>query len=69
MDAAAQLAVMAKAKLVFETPGTFLSFPALSPLSFRPGDRRPGRVCGCPGASRGDGRQRVGQRQPNCRCV
>jgi hypothetical protein len=38
MDAAAQLAVMAKAKLVFETPGTFLSFPALSPLAFRPKD-------------------------------
>jgi hypothetical protein len=38
MDAAAQLALMAKAKLVFETPGTFLSFPALSPLAFRPKD-------------------------------
>jgi hypothetical protein len=29
---------MAKAKLVFESPGTFLSFPALSPFSFRPQD-------------------------------
>ncbi|HEX4861167.1 MAG TPA: hypothetical protein VFV07_08025, partial [Rhizomicrobium sp.] len=36
MDAAAQLALMAKAKLVFETPGTFLSFPFLSPLAFHP---------------------------------
>jgi hypothetical protein len=36
MDAAAQLALMAKAKLVFETPGNFLSFPALSPLTFKP---------------------------------
>jgi hypothetical protein len=36
MDAAAQLALMAKAKLVFETPGSFLSFPALAPLSFHP---------------------------------
>ena len=36
MDAAAQLALMAKAKLVFETPGSFLSFPVLAPLSFHP---------------------------------
>jgi hypothetical protein len=36
MDALAQLALMAKAKLVFESPDTFLSFPALSPLSFPP---------------------------------
>jgi len=31
MDALAQLALMTKAKLVFESPDTFLSFPALSP--------------------------------------
>ncbi|HEX8918554.1 MAG TPA: hypothetical protein VF898_08625 [Chloroflexota bacterium] len=36
MDALAQLALMTKAKLVFETPDTFLSFPALSPLSYLP---------------------------------
>jgi hypothetical protein len=36
MDAAAQLALMTKAKAVFETPGSFLSFPALSPLTFKP---------------------------------
>jgi hypothetical protein len=34
MDAIAQLALMTKAKLVFESPGTFLSFPALSPLVY-----------------------------------
>lgn len=38
MDAYVQLALMAKAKLVFETEDTFLSFPALSPLSYPPGD-------------------------------
>jgi hypothetical protein len=36
MDALAQLALMTKAKLVFERPDTFLSFPALSPLSYEP---------------------------------
>jgi hypothetical protein len=36
MDSLAQLALMAKAKLVFESPDTFLSFPALSPLSYPP---------------------------------
>jgi hypothetical protein len=36
MDALAQLALMTKAKLIFETEGTFLSFPALSPLSYTP---------------------------------
>lgn len=36
MDALAQLALMTKAKFVFERPGTFLSFPALSPLSYEP---------------------------------
>jgi hypothetical protein len=34
MDAFVQLALMAKAKLVFEAEDTFLSFPALSPLSY-----------------------------------
>ena len=34
MDALAQLALMTKAKLVFESPGSFLSFPALSPISY-----------------------------------
>ena len=38
MDAATQLALMTKAKLVFETPDTFLSFPVLTPISFRPED-------------------------------
>ena len=36
IDAAAQLALMTKARLVFESPGTFLSFPVLSPLSYSP---------------------------------
>ena len=31
MDALAQLALMTKAKLVFKSPDTFLSFPTLSP--------------------------------------
>ena len=34
MDALAQLALMTKAKMVFESPGSFLSFPALSPISY-----------------------------------
>jgi hypothetical protein len=34
MDAVAQLALMTKAKLVFESEDTFLSFPARSPLSY-----------------------------------
>jgi hypothetical protein len=34
MDALAQLAVMTKAKAVFESDDTFLSFPALTPLSY-----------------------------------
>jgi hypothetical protein len=36
MDSVAQLALLTKAKLVFETDGTFLSFPALTPLSYSP---------------------------------
>ena len=36
MDALAQLALMTKAKLLFETPTTFLSFPALTPISYAP---------------------------------
>jgi hypothetical protein len=36
MDATAQLALMTKAKLVFETADTFLSFPVLLPLSYPP---------------------------------
>jgi hypothetical protein len=36
VDAFAQLALMAKTKLVFESESTFLSFPALSPLSYPP---------------------------------
>ena len=38
MDALAQLALMTKAKLVFENPGSFLSFPALSPFSYKAND-------------------------------
>ena len=38
MDALAQLALMSKAKLVFENPDTFLSFPALSPVSYKADD-------------------------------
>ena len=34
MDALTYLALTAKAKLVFESPDTFMSFPALSPLSY-----------------------------------
>jgi hypothetical protein len=37
MDSLTQLALFTKAKLVFETSGTFLSFPALQPLSYPPG--------------------------------
>ncbi|MGE0225928.1 MAG: hypothetical protein AB7F35_30335 [Acetobacteraceae bacterium] len=40
MDAFIQLALMAKAKLVFESPETFLSFPALTPLSYPPDQLR-----------------------------
>lgn len=36
MDAVAQLALMTKAKIVFESADTFLSFPALLPLSYAP---------------------------------
>jgi hypothetical protein len=36
VDNFAQLALMTKAKLVFESENTFLSFPALSPLSYPP---------------------------------
>lgn len=36
MDALAQLALMTKATMVFGTPGTFLSFPALTPISYTP---------------------------------
>jgi hypothetical protein len=36
VDNSAQLALMTKAKLVFESESTFLSFPALSPLSYPP---------------------------------
>ena len=38
MDALAQLALMTKAKLLFETPDSFLSFPALTPISYAPAD-------------------------------
>jgi hypothetical protein len=34
MDALAQLALMTKAKLLFETSDTFLSFPALTPIPY-----------------------------------
>uniref|UniRef100_UPI0040567387 hypothetical protein n=1 Tax=Candidatus Electronema sp. TaxID=2698783 RepID=UPI0040567387 len=36
MDAYSLLALMTKAKLIFESPDTFLSFPALSPLTYSP---------------------------------
>ena len=36
MDASVQLALMTKAKRVFESENTFLSFPVLSPLSYPP---------------------------------
>ena len=36
MDSLTQLALFTKAQLVFQTPGTFLSFPALEPLSYPP---------------------------------
>lgn len=35
IGAVALLALVAKAKLVFESPGTFLSFPVVSPLTYR----------------------------------
>jgi hypothetical protein len=38
MDALAQLALMTKAKLLFEKPGSFLSFPVLSPISYKASD-------------------------------
>ena len=34
MDAIVRLALMSKAKAVFESDGTFLSFPALNPLTY-----------------------------------
>jgi hypothetical protein len=37
MDSIAQLALMTKAKLVFEQPGTFLCFPATTPLNYSAG--------------------------------
>ncbi len=40
MDALAQLALMTKAKLVFESPDTFLSFPALMPISYSPDEMK-----------------------------
>jgi len=36
VDADAQLALLTKAQLVFSNPGTFLSFPVLSPPSYAP---------------------------------
>jgi hypothetical protein len=36
MDSLAHLALMTKAQLVFAAPDTFLSFPALSPLTYSP---------------------------------
>src|SRR5262245_54556692 len=36
MDELSQLALMAKAKLVFESQDTYLSFPALTPISYTP---------------------------------
>lgn len=36
MDSLTQLALFTKAQLVFQAPGTFLSFPALEPLSYPP---------------------------------
>jgi hypothetical protein len=36
MDSLTHLALMTKAQLVFGTPDTFLSFPALLPLSYHP---------------------------------
>jgi hypothetical protein len=36
VDASAQLALLTKAKLVFETETTFLSFPVLEPLAYPP---------------------------------
>jgi hypothetical protein len=52
VDALAQLAMMTKAKAIFESDDTFLSFPALSPLSYSaeqlafvvPGDLTPQRL-------------------------
>ena len=38
MDAFTQLALMAKARRVFESNDTFLSFPALSPIAYEPGE-------------------------------
>jgi len=35
MDTTVQLALMAKAKRVFESPDNFLSFPALTPISYK----------------------------------
>lgn len=49
MDALAQLALMTKAKLVFETADTFLSFPALSPLSYTPDQLNFGAAASGPG--------------------
>ena len=40
MDAIAQLALMTKAKLIFEKDDTFLSFPVTMPLSYTPDQLR-----------------------------
>src|SRR6185369_14178273 len=40
MDATVQLALMAKANQIFPNVGQFLSFPALSPLTYQPAQLR-----------------------------
>jgi hypothetical protein len=49
MDSLAQLALMTKAKLVFEGPGTFLSFPATTPLSYSPEQLKFAQITSPPG--------------------
>jgi hypothetical protein len=51
MDATAQLALMTKAKIVFERPGTFLSFPALVPIAFSPAELDFGKALSDPKVS------------------
>lgn len=51
MDATAQLALMTKAKIVFERPGTFLSFPALVPMPFSPAELDFGKALSDPKVS------------------
>lgn len=54
MDAAAYLSLLSKAKLVFESKDTYLSFPVLSPLTYQADDLRLKSRAGESGAEAAD---------------